>query len=301
MAILIKDQILNYICEELSKSSQSAMIVSAFCKLPLLQLFDQHLHANIEKILLVRFRMDDIKSGASDLELYPYCRDHDWKIFFRLDLHAKTYVFDNVRCIIGSANATHNGMMVGGQGNYEMAATCLLEEGDVSHLKLLLKGAVEMNDSIYNTMASALSNIKTDGKVEDWPKDIYDLFKPDYSLLFTEDFPSCYDPARAEADDLLFIGLSEMKTDLDIYKNALQQSKCFCWLYNFVKLQPKHELYFGAIVAELHKRLLNEPKPYRRDVKVLLANLLNWITVLHCDKIAVDRPNYSQRVFLLEE
>ena len=298
MSILIREDIIKQICSELSKSNETVFIISAYCKLPLIQLFEGHLHSNIEKVLLVRFRKDDIECGASDIELYPYCKEHGWKLFFRLDLHAKTYVFDNVRCIIGSANATQSGMMIGGQGNYEMATTCLLEEKDVAGLKVLLKGAVEMNDTIYSIMKSALRDKERADVLGDWPEEIYDMFKPDYSLLFAEDFPTCSDPANARDEDLLFLGSSKWNTGLSSNKDALQKSKCFCWLYELIKRQPNHELYFGAIASELHDCLLNEPKPYRRDVKALLANLLNWISVLHCDKLAVDRPNHSQRVYI---
>ena len=55
-------------------------------------------------------------------------------------------------------------------------------------------------------------------------------------------------------------------------------------------------MYFGAITVSLHNVLLNEPKPYRKDVKVLLGNLLSWVEDLDINMLKVDRPNYSQRV-----
>ena len=62
--------------------------------------------------------------------------------------------------------------------------------------------------------------------------------------------------------------------------------------------EAEKEMYFGAITAQLHNTLLNEPKPYRQDVKQLLSNLLNWVTELGSPEIGIDRPNHSQRVYL---
>ena len=153
MAILISQTILNRIRDELSKSTESFLLISAYCKLSLVKYFDQCItNENITKTLIVRYRPEDITAGASDLDIYPYCKTNGWKMYFRLDLHAKTYVFDHLRCIIGSANATSSGLNIGGVGNYEMATSCELADADRKVLELLLRGAVEMNDDIYFMM-----------------------------------------------------------------------------------------------------------------------------------------------------
>ncbi len=300
MALLIKEDILSGICNELSKCQKSIMIVSAYCKLPLIRTFDMNICAiDIEKILLVRLRPEDILSGASDLELYPYCKTHGWKMYFRLDLHAKTYVFDHVRCIIGSANATGHGMNLSEQANYEMATTCLLAERDVRNLKLLLKGAVEMTDAIYDSMKQIIDHTakNADTSHVQWPNSIVKLACPDYSLLFSEDFPTCSSPMDASTDDLLFLN-GNPSMELATMRECLETSKCYQWLKNLIDNSANHEMYFGSISAQLHNQLLDEPKPYRKDVKEILSNLLNWISILQCTQLVVDRPNHSQRVRL---
>lgn len=297
MSILVSQKILNRIHDELSQSTESFLLISAYCKLPLVKYFDSCItNTGIEKKLVVRFRPEDITSGASDLEIYPYCRDHGWKLYFRLDLHAKTYVFDHLRCIIGSANATSSGMNIGGTGNYEMATVCELADKDLRSLDLLLRGSVEMNDDIYNAMETTITSHSQQQKnVLSWPQNLLDMFVPDYSLLFAEDFPTCPHPADATDEDLIFINLaSGMPTE--IIKASFVESKCFQWLVSTIKKQEMQEMYFGAISANLHNILLNDPKPFRKDVKQLLSNLLNWIDDLDIDELRVDRPNHSQRV-----
>lgn len=297
MAILASQKILDRIRDELSLSAESFLLISAYCKLPLVQYFDSCItNTGIEKKLVVRFRAEDIAVGASDLEIYPYCRDNGWKLYFRLDLHAKTYVFDRLRCIVGSANATTNGMNVGGCGNYEMATACELAEKDVYAFDMLLRGAVAMNDEIYAIMKELVtdqSNAIT--SATQWPKEITELFRLDYSLLFAEDFPPCLHPENATKEDLVFLNLSCEATMKEIAQ-AMRSAKCFLWLLNLIKEQDPQEMYYGAVTAALHNALLNDPKPYRKEVKQLLSNLLAWIDELEIKELLIDRPNHSQRI-----
>ena len=59
---------------------------------------------------------------------------------------------------------------------------------------------------------------------------------------------------------------------------------------------PDKTAYFGAISSELHNALINDPKPYRKEVKDLLSNTLFWIQDLEIDALVIDTPNHSQRV-----
>lgn len=302
MPILVSDEILNCIRDELSRSTESILLISAYCKLRLIEYFDSCLaNKSIDKKLVVRFRPEDISSGASDLEIYPYCRDNGWKLYFRLDLHAKTYIFDRLRCVIGSANATSNGLNMGGVGNYEIATACELAKSDLRTLDLLLLGAVEMNDSIYHLMQCAINtNSWRNTSISNWPEEIVDLFVPDYSLLFAEDFPACQHPSDASAEDFIFLNLP-LGSSIETIRAALCNSKCYQWLLNIVRKKQAHELYFGEITERLHNTILNDPKPYRKDIKQLLRNLLNWIDDLNVEDLKVDRPNYSQRLRYIGE
>ena len=144
-----------------------------------------------------------------------------------------------------------------------------------------------MNAALFN-QTSNTSNVS-------WPNSITELFVPDYSLLFVEDFPPCPHPNDLSADNLAFLNLSASAT-AEMIHCAFENSKSVRWLYSLIKSQPSQEIYFGAITAALHDVLLNEPKPYRRAVKELLSNLLNWIVDLDVLELQVDRPGYSQRV-----
>ena len=57
-------------------------------------------------------------------------------------------------------------------------------------------------------------------------------------------------------------------------------------------------MYFGQLTAELHDALVEDPKPYRKDVKTLLANLLAWAQTLRMEEVVIDKPSHSQRARL---
>ena len=301
MPILISQQILQRICEELAKSTESFTLISAYCKLPLVEYLDSFVETQrLVKNLIVRMRPEDILSGATDLELYPYCRDHGWSLYFRLDLHAKTYIFDNLRCVLGSANATSNGLNIGGVGNYEMAVANEIDADDRQQVRNLFKSSVRVTDAIYQAMKEAIESTQLErdgGPMGKWPQEINQLFQEDFSIVLSEDFPSCPDPGMASSEDLVFLNTIPNAGRTEI-KKAFLDTKCYHWLRKLLRERPEHEIYFGAATAALHDIILNDPKPYRRDVKILLANLLGWITALQVEEIGVDRPNHSQRIFL---
>lgn len=251
----------------------------------------------VEKKLIVRMKPEDIINGATDLSLYQYCKENNWTLYFKLDLHAKTYVFDNVRCIVGSANATASGLSVGGLGNYEMAASNILDKDDKKALAQLINSSILMTEHIYNLMKST---IETYDKLKEprsikWPTEINRLKKLDFSVLFVEDFPNVNSPCIMDKSEYNFLGdVSELS--LTEIRDIFSETKCYLWLKDVLTKHENHELYFGEASVLLHNVLLNDPKPYRKEVKELLGNLLRWIEILKCEEICVDRPNHSQRI-----
>jgi hypothetical protein len=81
-------------------------------------------------------------------------------------------------------------------------------------------------------------------------------------------------------------------------KAAFKKSKCYKWLVRVLR-ENNNEMFFGSLTAQLHDCIVNDPKPYRKEVKIYLANMLSLIELLNIETIQIDRPNYSQRVVYL--
>ena len=77
-------------------------------------------------------------------------------------------------------------------------------------------------------------------------------------------------------------------------------SKIYKWLISQIKKQKKQEIYFGNLSSIIHESLLDDPKPYRKNIKELQANLYSYVKFFLKDKIIIDVPfEKSERLRIL--
>ena len=303
MSFLTTSEFNKKLVEEISSVTEDLHVVSAFCKKDAIKFVDDNIkHVLKNKKLLVRFLPGDIINGATDLDLYEYCKANGWELYIRFDLHAKTYIFDKKRYILGSGNLTSRGLGLNCLGNYELADFSQIEGDDLFKIESLFSSAILMTDELYSLMKMDIVKFPkvsvNEAKALNWDKYISDKFEPDTSVLFTYDFPQVPAPS-SEIDEYEFLELSGI-SDKEKIKQAFRWSKAFTWLCKTINEKDIRECYFGELSAKLHNALINDPKHYRKEVKDLLSNLLGWIEYFDFDFIRVDRPNYSQRVTLLQ-
>lgn len=299
MSLLSTHEVKQKIIDEVSCAADNLQIISAFCKLPAIKFIDENIsHPIKNKKLMVRFLLSDILHDATDFELYDYCKANGWQMYVRFDLHAKTYIFDRKRCILGSANLTSKGLGLSLHGNYELSSFAEVDDSDLKKIDTLFDNAILMTDELYIAMKSdyeiAQSN-QTPSKTFKWNTGIEQKFNPKIDLLFTYDFPSTSAPNFNDVNSFEFLEMGYIPSQEEL-KQAFRWSKAFLWLYNYVSSCPNKTSYFGGVTAALHSALVNDPKPYRKEVKELLSNILGWVAALEFDDIIIDVPNFSQRI-----
>jgi hypothetical protein len=300
MSILFSNEILDSVRKELQSASSSVQIISAYCK----EASFIHLNGFISKEakdrrLLVRFRMDDILKGSSDFSIIEYGLRNGWKVFIRFDLHAKTYIVDNKRGLVGSANATNSGLSIGKVGNMEMATLVDIEPKDIEKINKLFDDAILVDDELLARMKEQIQKVSLEEKTEShsWDSSIITMFKPHIDTLFSYELPEDFSLLPGE----YFSFIDEtLEDDVEKFKETFRWSNAYMWLLNVLK-ENGGCMFFGELSQNLHNALISDPKPYRREVKQMLANLLELIEKLDMEEIAVDRPNYSQRVRLVEK
>lgn len=303
MSLLTTSETRNVIASQVAAANDTLHIISAFCKESAMSFIEANIRNKLsEKKLMVRFLLSDILSGATDLSLYEFCKSNGWQLYIRFDLHAKTYIFDKKRCILGSANMTSNGIGLNAHGNYELSSFTDINDSDLNKIKKLFDDSILMTDDLYSLMKAEYdtanqSSTSVNQKAR-WTNSIESLFKPTIDVLFTYDFPCTPHPDFNDIKSFEFLELNHIPT-VDELKEAFRWSKPFLWLYSLIDNMPDKTSYFGAITSELHNTLINDPKPYRKEVKELLANIINWIQDLEIDAIIIDTPNHSQRLRIL--
>ncbi len=299
MALLFSQEILNAVNDELRTAKDSVQIISAYCKENAIKQLNSFISDTVpEKKIMVRFRLDDILKGSTDFSIIKFCKQCGWKVYIRFDLHVKTYIVDGKRGFVGSANATNSGLSLGAHGNIEIGTLVDIDVVDMEKVEALYEDAILVTDAIYEKMKAQYQMISVyeRGKQYAWNQEISELFAPKIKTLFSYELPE-----KDEFNDGEYVTFLDMtySENSDLFKETFRWSNIYLWLLNVLK-ENDGCLYFGAITEKLHSALVSDPKPYRRDVKLLLANLLSVIEKLQMDEVVVDRPNYSQRVRLKE-
>lgn len=297
-ALLFSSEIRNAIDNELRSAQESVQIITAYCKESSLAHLNDCIPVNVQsRRLLVRFRMDDVLKGSTDFDILEYAVNNGWKVYIRFDLHAKTYVVDNKRGFVGSANLTNSGLSIGKSGNMEMATLVDIESDDVVKIEKLFNDAILVDANIINQLREQILSVNDSekGQTHKWSDDIIEKFKPRIETLFSYELPEHVEISEGTYIQFLDLTYNGDKEDL---KEALRWSNAYQWLLYTLE-ENGGVMQFGAITAKLHDALVSDPKPYRRDVKQMLSDLLSMIEMLDMDEVVIDRPNYSQRVRLV--
>lgn len=263
--ILLSNEIEEVLKVELAKCQTDVNIVSAFCKVSTLKMLDSFISQKVKKRLLVRFLPSDIASGSTDKEIYDYCIRNNWNIYIDNSIHAKTYIFDHLKCIIGSANATNKGIGVSNNANKEASTFFSLDESSYTKILSLYKDAIVLDEEIYNEIISAKDDTIIIKLCE------FKLKEKKIECLMSEDFPN-------ELTDII----------------ELYNLKSYKWLVSFLKDKENNQSYFGEITKALHDIFVKDPRPYRKDIKQHFVDLLDCIKRLKIKEIEITRPNYSE-------
>ena len=70
--------------------------------------------------------------------------------------------------------------------------------------------------------------------------------------------------------------------------------------YSTVK-KNNGSLSFGGLTSALHNSLLEDPLPYRSEVKKLVQNIFSWVNLAGKENtgIEISQPNYAQVMNLI--
>lgn len=298
MAILFSNEIMDAIVKELHKATDSVQIITAYCKEKTFKYLDSKISSEVqEKKLLVRFRLDDVLKGSTDFGILNYGMEHGWRVYIRFDLHAKTYIVDNKRGLVGSANVTNSGLNIGQTGNMEMAAFVDVEPKDIEKIRNLFNDAILVNTDILNMLTQQFNSV---GKAKcaecySWDNGIMKLFSPHIETLFSYELPEDFRLTPGEYIQFLDERFDGNKEEL---KEIFRWSNAYLWLLDTLKCHGGC-MFFGELSECLHNAVVSDPKPYRKNIKDMLSNLLRLITELQMEEIMIDKPNYSQRITLI--
>ncbi len=214
--------------------------------------------------------------------------------------------------LVGSANATESGFGLLSNSNSEVCTIVEEKDSNLSFVNNLFLQAIEMNDDLFNQVKVVYDQSqKKDHEAFEWPDSIFKNFQNQSDLSSELFLSECFQSdgkellsgggllSDAARSDLSLLGLSEKNFSNESIAIQFKKSKIYSLLIELLEKRGG-EVYFGALSSALHHWLIEDPAPYRREVKVLVKNIYGWVSNLSADStgLFVDRPNHSERIRL---
>ena len=265
-------------------------------------------------VIVTTWNPADLRSGSSDLDLYPFCRERGHALYVNENLHLKVYSVGLGDAVLATGNVSRRGLLPG--GNYEAAVRVDLAPADRLFLEGIRREARLVDDAMYNTVkewlndnpaeiakAPSLNDILPEPDADDFlisalpmTRNIDDL-AAGYARMAKGGQPS--DDSETAAcifHDLANYGVPEGLND----RQFRQELSSRFFAHPFIRridgfIDP--EAYFGRIKEWVQDNCTDVPVPSRRELTGNVQVLLEWFVALGDGRYAVDVPGRrSQRI-----
>ncbi len=130
--------------------------------------------------VMTRWRAQDLISGVSDPNVYPFLKELGIKLYINNDIHMKLYCFESGQAFQGSGNISNSGLGISKIGNVEVGSFVELTPYDYARIDKLFLDSIEVTDNIYR---QALELIKNHPKPKLMPNVVFKVDKPKQSML----------------------------------------------------------------------------------------------------------------------
>lgn len=299
-------------------AQKSLSVVSAYVTTPGIEWVLDRLNSSVSSCrVLARWDPNDLVSGASDLEAFDRVRRIGGRFFVLPNLHAKLILVDNKQLFVGSANVTGLGLKLVPGANQEIGVTFTASSHDVSTVDVMFAEAIEITPILYNEFLEHVQNFigaTRPTMANQWPAELARKLHTRPQKLWVAELLWSAKPqtliesalkhelSEAALHDISLLGLeADMLLDHATLAQRFLNSRPWGWLLARLLEENSHELSFGRLSELLHNALIDDPKPYRKDVKQLVANLLGWVQEFGRPTAIIDRSSYSERVALAEQ
>jgi len=296
----------------LKNAKKSVIILSAYVtELGLKWVQEQIKDSNVKCTIIARWDKSDIAQGSSDLSCYQLAKNRNWEFKILNNLHAKIMLIDNKELFVGSPNLTGHGMNLVPAPNKEVGVKLEAKIDDINIINNLVLDAIKIDDDLYNNYISWKNN-HPEFKNTIYPEFtilIKNRLNENFSRIWVHNFPwskaeNLINISEVNEDilhDLELFGLNKHNLNKDLITSSLMNSKVYYWLINQIKQQENKEIYFGNLSSIIQNSLLDDPRLYRKDVKILQANLYSFIKLFLYDVIKIDIPfEKSERLSLVK-
>lgn len=257
-------------------------------------------------IVITSWRKDHLLTGVSSLDLYPLCKENDWKLFINGRLHLKLYSKDLDSAWVGSANLTGKALNDGSADNHEILHFIdELEPRDSQELQRIQNESELVNDGIYR-------------KYKEWLDEVEPVQRPEPEDLdigpTEEDFKTTQIPLSASPERLWEVanGKSEaskadifakdhdltvfpVSTDTSLEIFMADMAEVFFrqpLVAKFASEIDEEGMYFGKIKQWLKANCTDVPIPHAKELTAPVQVIIKWFTSLDPDTYEKANPTH---------
>jgi len=295
--LLNSQDFLGELTEAISSCQSSLVLASAFIKTAAVIEVLKSLPDTVTVTVIARWQARDLIFQASDLSVYEFCREKGYAFGINPSFHGKLYVFDRKKILLGSANLTARGLGLTDAGNFEFGTKIEPRAGDIERLDDFFESEVRwMDDATYFRLKEYVDLVGSEalsysGEIE-WPEHILNAVRKPVKYLWAKELVFCtpqqlafpnFDSDSVRHDfDLLGMGIDNFSEEL--IKAAFRRTRLYQWLMLVISSNPRAN--FGYLSSQLHEALLDDPAPYRKDVKYFVGILFDWMAYMpECFKV----------------
>ena len=303
------DGVMSYqwLLDSIPRLEGEALLCSAFLKANILEEFHRLTPPGAKVRVLSRWQLGDLIVGASDIEAYQLCKKFDWEFYVRLDFHGKVFFVPNNGILVGSANATSSGFGLRPKSNSEVGTVVRQTDENIRVIEDLFSSAIKINDILFEELRVIVEANQDDREKINWPRNVLSIIeKKDYSFerFFLSEcmqtngvdiFEGNNLKAEDVISDLSLLGLLGGRFSRELVVELFISSKIYRWVYSTLA-KNEGSLSFGGLTAALHSSLLEDPAPYRKEVKRLVQNIYSWIRLSGSKSTGIEilQPNHSE-------
>jgi len=272
--------------------SREVFIASAFITDVAVEWLESVLPIGASVHIVLRGKPSDFINGASSISALKKIYSLGWQLGFNENLHTKIYMFDSKTIFVGSANLTSNGLMLSSVGNIEANTQVCVDEATLRFIRALKDSAIRLDSDVIELM-DVYINEHVDNSINQdkmlWPQQILD--EP-ISELFISDFPTqSYGKNRSEQGKFAVIDVLIAEANKEEALRVFKSLRLTRW---FIKqLKEYGDIRYGHLSKLLHSYLVEDPRVYRKDLKVMQSNFLEYVEEL-LSEVESLQPNHTK-------
>jgi len=298
--------------------SEEISVFSAYIRTEQLKELNQENKINR---IVVRWEIRDLHQGASDLELYQYCKDNKIALYRNTRIHLKCLRNNCDEVFLGSANVTGRG--IGERANmfnFELnSSNESTDFSDVLYLDKIVSKSEYVTQELFQEIKRKVESLEDFKKQEEEYQKV-DIMterkESDYFLIselpMFKDIKGLYNAAQninglspldiqCVSHDLATYDLSISKSEEEFYsdlKQVFNNHKFIVKLKARIKEDRRSSLNYGGVVRWITENTTTVPTPISWELKKqqVVNVLYEWICFFDSDFV-VERPRHSEIIF----